>query len=147
MEQAQEQLCDLRGTTTISLLSLTTQDFFPPWNPNQLSDNWLRVTCEFKNTQQYSSQFIAMFPCTQTVLSPPNGPGMTSVHGYSCVEISLTKNNGAICGSTLSGNSNFSQHLLEKYWSTYYVSQCTTSHSSLFIVKVTTLLLYTCTHT
>ena len=33
MEQAQEQLCDLRGTTTISLLSLTTQDdelFFTP---------------------------------------------------------------------------------------------------------------------
>ena len=143
--------CDIIRTTKITPLSLTTQDklFFPPWDPNQLSDNWLSVTCEFKNTQQYSSQFIVMFSCTQTVLSPPQEGVNLSIR-LACmvipVEISLTKNNGAICGSTLSGKSNFSQHLLREILN-YYISQCTTSHSSQFIVMVTTLFLYTCTHT
>ena len=60
MEQAWEQLHNLRGTT--SLLPCTQDDelFFSPWDPNQLSENRLSMTCEFKNTQQYSS--VSMCP-------------------------------------------------------------------------------------
>ena len=118
MEQAWEQLHNLRGTTSLLPHKMMNSSSLHEIQTNCQRTGWVWPV----SSRRHNS--IQVWACTQTVLSAPNGPDLpaafnqASVHGYTHVETGLTKNNAAICGSTLSGNSNLSQQLFEKHLGT-----------------------------
>ena len=118
-EQAWEQLRNLRGTTSLLPHKMMNSSSLHEIQTNCQRTGWVWPV----SSRTHNS--IQVWACAQTVLSAPSGPDMrpaafnqASVHGYAHVETGLTKNNAAICGSTLSGNSNLSQQLFEKHLGT-----------------------------